>query len=292
MGIEDMICNVLSIDGGGVWGIGVAKYLSNIEMETGKKINDSFAAFSGTSTGAIIAALLNEGYSATEIYRLYDENLTKIFKSQPWYNKLNPYKPKYVNDYLKKMLQQKLKGNMSDFDKPIFIPVSCSKGTTQKVFDLGDNDMPKWKAVLASASAPTYFEPVDGMYMDGGLWANNPADVLQAGLVSSSLNGKYRMVSICSSGDDNKDKNVSKMNLLSWGKYLISDWLTGSGEGSSYRTKKNIGEENFLRIKPKTKNLNIDLDDVNKSNKIVEVWDNEYNLTKDKLKKFIGVYRA
>jgi patatin-like phospholipase/acyl hydrolase len=279
---------VLSIDGGGAWGIGVAKFVMNWELDHGKKFCSQFDAFAGTSTGAIIAALFAEEFSGIEIYELYRNNLKDIFDSQPWYNKLNPYAPTYSNEKLKKLLRKYLIGGMEEFKKPIFIPVSRSNGVQEKVFDLGDIGFPKWKAVLASTAAPTYFDPVDGIYMDGGLWANNPADVLQAGLVDSAMHGNYKMLSFATTGSYSERKSVARMTILGWGKYIISDWVTGSGEGSSYRAMKNIGKENFLRIQPKLKsNENFAMDNVAKASNMESVWDREYQNVKERLNTFM-----
>lgn len=281
---------VLSIDGGGIWGIGVAKYMYNYEIQTGKKFGEQFVAFAGTSTGAIIAALLSEGYSGTEIYDLYKTMATQIFKPQPWYNKLNPYAPKYTNkDYIK-ILKSKLKGNMSDFVKPTFITAASSTGEQEKVFDKGDVDMPKWKAVLASSAAPTFFDPVDGHWMDGGLFANNPADCLQSGLVSSIYNGNYRMLSFGTGGTDT-GKSVKNMNIVSWATYLLGGWLAKAGEASSYRVKKNIGESNFLRIKP-ILIKDYSMDDLAHIPEMEKVWDDAFDETFINVKMFLeGQYK-
>jgi len=278
---------VLSIDGGGVWGIGVAKFIAEYECRTGKKFCDQFHAFAGTSTGAIIAALLAEGRSGIEIYDLYKKESKNIFKKQPWYKKLNPFEPKYDNTSYIKILKRELNGNMGDYSKPVFITASKSIGEQEKVFDRGDETFPKWKAVQCSSAAPTYFDPVDNVYMDGGLWANNPCDCLQAGLVDSEINGNYKMLSFATGGN-NIGKKVGKMNIATWAIYLINNWLAKSGEGASYRVKKNIGSENFLRVKPLVMNdEDYPLDAVDKMQNIEDIWMREFDISFGMVKYFI-----
>lgn len=281
--------NALSIDGGGALGKGVALWIMRYEQVTGRKFGDLFSAFAGTSTGAIIAAMLNEGYSGHDIYKLYDEHLDDIFKKRYFWNPLAC--PTYDNSALKKLLQEKLKGNMCDFKKPIFIPVTKSTGfVKEKVFDLGDKDMPKWKAVLASTSAPTFFYPVDKTYMDGGMWANAPQACLQAGLVGSEMDGKTRILSFATGGDMMDKVLKDNMGLVDWEKYITNSWVTGAGEGSSYMCWKNIGIENFERIFPDY-GKEVKMDDLDSIDLVEGVWEKTFINTFQQTKAFItGTY--
>lgn len=277
--------NVLSVDGGGALGKGVALWMMNYEQVTGKKFGTLFLAFAGTSTGAIIVAMLNDGYSAHDIYELYDKHLHKIFKKRWLWNPLAC--PTYDNTELKELLQDKLKGNMSDFKSPMFIPVTKSTGfVKEKVFDLGDTDMPKWKAVLASTSAPTYFYPVDKTYMDGGIWANAPHACLQAGLVNSEYDKNYRLLSFATGGEM-MDKVLSNgMGVVDWAKYLTGGWITGAGEGASYQTYKNIGIDNFERIFPDY-GKEVKMDDLDAMGFVERVWNDTFKETYGQTKAFL-----
>lgn len=280
--------NVLSIDGGGVWGLGVARFILEYEKCTGQKFADKFEAFSGTSTGAVIAALLCEGFTGEQIYKLYKDNLKHIF-SAPWYYKINPFVPKYDNTYLANLLRDNLHGNISEFTKPIFIPVSCSFGDQEKVFDRGDLNFSKWKAVLCSTSAPSRFYPIDNMYMDGGLFLNNPCAALQAGLVGTELDKNYRMLSLGTGGSTIGRKLDPNMTIIGWGKYLATEWLAKAGESGSYIVKKNIGAHNFMRLKPiLTDATNYSMDNVSKMDDIENIWLDVFNESIERLNTFIG----
>ena len=69
----------ISVEGGGALGIGPLAFMCRMEQDLGKKLSELSVAFSGTSTGAIIAACLAEGMSAHDIFDLYKNNLKKIF---------------------------------------------------------------------------------------------------------------------------------------------------------------------------------------------------------------------
>lgn len=285
MFINEKRYNTLSIDGGGMMGKGVALYCMQYEQLTGKKFGSNFKAFAGTSTGAIVAAMLAEGYSAHEIYELYDKHIEKIFKKRYLWNPLAC--PTYDNTELKELLKDKLYGNMSDFSVPIFITATSSKGfVKEKIFDRGDSLMPKWKAVLASTSAPTFFYPVDRQWMDGGVHANNPSDCLEAGLVGTELEGKFRVLSFATAGEM-MDRDLSpNMGVVDWAKYITGGWVTGAGEASSYRCYKHIGLENFERIFP-AYDREVKMDNLDDLGFVEKVWDKTFTSTFYQTKGFL-----
>jgi predicted patatin/cPLA2 family phospholipase len=62
---------ILSLDGGGAKGVYTLGILKEIEALTGRRICDEFDLIYGTSTGAIIAALLGLGKSVDEVTKNY-----------------------------------------------------------------------------------------------------------------------------------------------------------------------------------------------------------------------------
>jgi patatin-like phospholipase/acyl hydrolase len=62
---------ILSLDGGGAKGVYTLGILREIEALIGRRICDEFDLIYGTSTGAIIAALLGLGKSVEEVTKLY-----------------------------------------------------------------------------------------------------------------------------------------------------------------------------------------------------------------------------
>ena len=141
------------------------------------------------TVGSIIAAGLAQDKSAQELFDLYRTNLKNIFKKYPWYKRVVPKCPTYDHSNLKKILEKNFPGNIGDWSKPIYIPVTYMNGKSEeKVWDLGDKDTKKAFAVLTSCSAPTYFDVVvekGQSFCDGGMWANDPVATLQSGLTRS-----------------------------------------------------------------------------------------------------------
>src|SRR5450631_1255443 len=82
IGVEDR--HVLALDGGGVRGILSLHILAAFEKHFGKPAFEFFDMFAGTSTGAIIAALLAYGrLTAEEILAEYDRMIGRIFDRDP-----------------------------------------------------------------------------------------------------------------------------------------------------------------------------------------------------------------
>lgn len=181
---------ILSIDGGGIRGIYSAHVLRCIEERLQINLFDTFNMIAGTSTGSIIAAGVATGVPAADIVAMYKEHGAEIFRKKRFIlpgKSIHPmfdsvYDAQYLENVLTKVFQDKRLGNIK---KPLLIPstdigdgcVHVLKSGYSKEFTR-DNAVLVKDAVLASCSAPTYFDPCRlNVYLlaDGGLWANNPA---------------------------------------------------------------------------------------------------------------------
>lgn len=72
------LCRLLSLDGGGAKGFYTLGVLKEVEAMIGRPLCERFDLIFGTSTGAIIAALLALGYKVDDIHRLYKEHVPVI----------------------------------------------------------------------------------------------------------------------------------------------------------------------------------------------------------------------
>ncbi|KAL9653872.1 hypothetical protein ABK040_012932 [Willaertia magna] len=95
------VVKVLSLDGGGMRGLVLVEQLIEIERKSGKRIQEMFDIVCGTSTGGIIATMIQNGFSMEEIRDRYMQlgfevfNLNtkyktltkaiKFFKGKSWY---------------------------------------------------------------------------------------------------------------------------------------------------------------------------------------------------------------
>ena len=284
----------ISINGGGALGIGPLAFMERLEQDVGKELGDIAVAFAGTSTGAIIAGGLDEGYSAHDLYKLYRENLPKIFTKYSWYKRLQPSCPTYDNSYLKGLLEKKFSGTVSDWKKPIYIPTTHANGeSVEKVFDLGDTKITKAQAILCSTAAPTYFDGVNigkDFYLDGGLWCNSSIAVLNAGLKRSAYSGQLRILSF-NTGMDTPNTLNKNQSLVGWASYIMDEWVARAGKSNEYEVIADIGKENVALASPKCdKKIKMDKTDDKTLDQIVKIWQDYYDANRDYFVKFVKCY--
>jgi len=258
--------HILSLDGGGIRGALTLGYLQKIEDILKAKSSDPanfrlcqyFDLIGGTSTGSIIASALAIGMSVNEIKELYFELGGKIFgKKYKWWNVFQfgfflraGYDERPLEDEL-----QKVFGNITLGDSCIKtgLCIVAKRADTNSVwplinhpqgkyFDSPDGkskDILLWKAVRASAAAPTYFIPQiidvgggmrEAAFVDGGVsMSNNPA--LQLLMVATLKGFPYQWpwgadkLSIISVGTgmskwEKIPVHVKKNNLLNWAQQI------------------------------------------------------------------------
>lgn len=259
----------VSVDGGGILGIGSARFMSDLGYK-----GEQF--LSGTSTGAIIVALRAIGREWPEILEIFRKEGANIFENPGWLWKLNPQLPKYneanIDAALKRHFGDKKLGS---FGIPTFITASDFTSGKPKVFDSITNaDVPIRYAVRCSTAAPTYFAPVDGRYADGGLWANNPALVGLAGYCSKTGTHplRCRTLSLGTGGDYWKPRKIGKyMNALQWASPVIEYALGGTEEGTTFISRALLGPRRFYRVEPKLTE-GYGLDAVSAMKEYEEIW--------------------
>jgi patatin-like phospholipase/acyl hydrolase len=79
--VPEGICHILSLDGGGAKGFYTLGVLAQIEATLKKPLCEHFNLIFGTSTGAIIAALLSLGYKVADIHTLYKDHVPTVMKN-------------------------------------------------------------------------------------------------------------------------------------------------------------------------------------------------------------------
>jgi predicted acylesterase/phospholipase RssA len=201
---------ILSIDGGGTRGIMAAIWLKNIERDTNRKISDIFTAIGGTSIGGILAlaitlpqpgAIANKARAASTLKDFFIDHAHDIFPSADhdsligqifrWVTsvdiRFNTYNRIPLETLLKEFLgpTTQLKNALSNIGV-----ISVTTSQNPICFNNFSNPTEKgWEVGCATAAAPSYFAAAtigSEQYVDGGLWANNPAALLLAEELSRS----------------------------------------------------------------------------------------------------------
>jgi predicted acylesterase/phospholipase RssA len=168
----------IAIDGGGIRGVIVTTALSILESKLGQPLNELARLYAGTSTGSIISAALAAGLSARRIHELYLELGADIFR-QSWRTFFFPltryrYNPRPLEDALRDQFgDMRMKDLWQDLAlRDVVITafdVLANETCFIKPWKLQYQEWPLVKAVMASSCVPTYFPPVDGRYIDGGV---------------------------------------------------------------------------------------------------------------------------
>ena len=232
---------ILTGDGGGVFGISVARLLEDKDVDT-------FDAYGGTSIDSAIMSWLALGNSPKVILPILKEAFPKIF-SRSCISSFSPFGPTWPNAELTKFAKKNFDVKFSEVKKPMTI-VSLDFANRRPCIycscDPQFADLPLWQLVLDSTAAPTYFNP-QGDKVDGGLFCNNPSLLTTAEMCKHWKASKSRgfeeqnnlgflNVELLSVGTGKYDRppidmtNARYWTALQWAPKIISTMLEGSCE--------------------------------------------------------------
>ncbi len=173
----------LAVDGGGIRGTMVVRALSVLEDRKafgGKTADKVFNLSAGTSTGSIISAGLAAGMSGGTLYGLYRALGPQVFKTTLRSLLWPLFRYRFDPGPLERFLTQ--------YIGPVTMRDIGAMSLVITTFDLvedrtrfiksGKPDYADWQvatAVRASCAVPTYFPPVKGQFVDGGVGSySNP----------------------------------------------------------------------------------------------------------------------
>ena len=295
---------VLALDGGGLRGLYSASVIKSIEAQLGHSITEHFDIITGTSTGGLIALALGLKKTGKEIQRFYLENGEKIFPRKGlfgFYRSLKwIFSSKYSNIVLKETLIKFFKNSnneqplLKESQKRLIIPTYKAGESIPRLLKTPhaerykyDWKLPMWAVGLATSAAPTYFPsfPFDGrIYLDGGLWANNPSLI---GIVEAKdLGADIINIRVLNIGTTFSIKDslyfypfskalrfirVKRSGILSWGKEILPIVM----QANSYATSNMylhqlLDTGNYFVINKQLDDGDSDLDKIDNS-KFVEI---------------------
>lgn len=181
-------CRVLSLDGGGAKGFYTLGVLNEIEaMVAPRRLCEHFDLIFGTSTGAIIAALLALGYTVADVHKLYREHVPTVMKRWTRRRKSKALAVLAAqvfgeNNFNQVKTRVGIVATRWQEERPMIF-----KGDKQQAHGRKDTFVPGFgctiaDAVRASCSAYPYFQKCtirtsagnDIELIDGGYCANNP----------------------------------------------------------------------------------------------------------------------
>lgn len=222
----------LAIDGGGIKGVIVTKALAMLEQELGQPVSSIVQLSAGTSTGSIISAGLGCGLSAKQMYNLYVELGSAIFKTS-WRTALFPLsRYRYESQPLEKALEHaigKIKvGDLWNRARPFDLvlttfDVVANRTRFIKPWKPEYQNWPLTQAILASSSVPTYFPVVAGRYIDGGIGSYANPCYLAAYEAQFCLNWDPAETTLISLGTGRGPHTVEQSQVSKW---YAWEWLT------------------------------------------------------------------
>ena len=314
---------VLAIDGGGIRGVipatilvHIEKILREISRNPEAKISDYFDLVAGTSTGAILTALLltpDPQYSASEMVELYVEHGEAIFTRSAMTKSIDRgalFHPLYQHEALENILEGYL-GNLkiSDLKRPCLIPTyNIETGMATFVSGLrilqNEHHNHLVKDVLrATTAAPTYFAPTKKQkdaFIDGGMFANNPALCAYIEATKFPTQPRAQDIMILSLGTGSINRYypyelAKRWGRLSWIRPALEIYSSAASQTVNHQLEmlymNKDREDNYLRIEPDLKEFSVSpaMDNATASNikALINVGEQVCNKYNEKLRKFL-----
>jgi uncharacterized protein len=267
---------VLSIDGGGIRGIIPALVLETIEQRTGRPISAMFDLIAGTSKGGIIALGLTKpaedgrpAHSAKTIVDLYETWGPRTF-SRSLRQRIRTcngilgekYSCEGFNDMVAEYLgDARLSDALTDvlitaYDTerrcPFFFKSARARSQENCNFLMR-------LAALATAAAPTYFEPLKletetaaeyYSLIDGGVYANNPAMCAYAEVMRDRPEADVLLVSL-GTGELTRPlpyDEVKDWGLVGWARPMLDVVFDGVSNTTDYQLCQLLGARSYYRF--------------------------------------------
>lgn len=299
---------ILSLDGGGIRGVYAATMLARIEaaLTNGDPIANYFDMIAGTSTGGIIAIGLGLKKSAAQIKALYTQSGSRVF---PQFWSRHPHL-KFVRQFFRalhdhRVLEELLydtfqDATLGDSSARLVIPAFLGPETQIAVLKTDhhpdfkkDYLMAAWEAARATSAAPTFFpghgEDDDYVFLDGGVWANNP---IMAAVVDalSAYDVTRQQIELFSIGTGNTPYAISKFAVRGG----FFQWLEII-KGAMYLTTDNaqaqatllLGPEKILRLEPQGEAAAIELDDWRRATDVLmPVAEADFTANRENIERF------
>jgi patatin-like phospholipase/acyl hydrolase len=272
---------ILALDGGGIKGVFTAAFLAEIEHMTGKRVADHFDLIAGTSTGGIIAIGLGLSLPSAEILNFYLKHGPSIFRSvgvhvrtwrwlrwllcgkhdaAPLRNALHEvFGHKKLGDSKTRLVIPAF--NVLDGGVALFKTAHCERFKQDYFRRCVD-------VALATSAAPTYLPAHDigdgRIYLDGGVWANNPTMV---GVVEAMVNIGQRpeQIDVLNIGTTDEpfhvpDKLRSRGGAWGWRKKLAPLFMQAQADGAAKQAAILIGQPPY-RVNAVVQAARFSLDD-------------------------------
>lgn len=247
-----MTFRILSLDGGGIWGIVSSTMLVALEKLIGEPINEYFDLIAGTSTGSIVACGLSNGNSPQQLVNLYAENGANIFPYTSLFSlqrlpvafKYGILGPKYSPQGLEQVLKSQF-GNkkISEITKSKLLIIAYDTLSRQPIFFKNWRSrfmgLPLWEACVCSSAAPTFFPAHYLTRKEGGLVASATIDTISFAEILDVDTYNQMQVSVLSGKGAGQVKNITNFQKTKQKQtaFIDSPWVVIPDHTSTYSLK-------------------------------------------------------
>lgn len=259
---------ILVLGGGGTTGVIPIVFLNNLRNQN---FLNNIDVISGSSVGGVNALSLAYGYSSSEIFSSFKQEIPKIFHRSIW-RTLNIFATKYSDKYIEEFLHKHFRDKTMEYlSKKVVVPTMSWKYDRPKVFTnlQGSEDMSVylWKIARATTAAPTYFPPYgQNVYLDGGIVENIPV-ITTITAIRSKLGIPFDKMDVFAIGsgvkvkmEDRDRDDVKEYTKISWFTRFVIPYITRSNEVATEYWSKNIGLHSLTIFNPV--GLDCHLDDI------------------------------
>jgi patatin-like phospholipase/acyl hydrolase len=280
---------ILSLDGGGIRGIIPAMLLAELERRAGRRTGEMFDLIAGTSTGGIIAIVLTRRdssgqlrWTAQQLVDLYEFEGPTIFDRRGVLHGIVDVK--YEAAALEAILARFCgESTLAQSDPEVLIPAYDVVKRDVHFFDSAAakndpaRDLPARFVARATSAAPTYFEPPlgpralaseDVVFVDGGLFANNPA---MCAFTSAQRGNLGRDVLLASIGTGSQTRPLPFEEIRHWGaaqwaRPILHVVLDGASIAIDQQLASVLGPERYWRFQLELTRARDELDDARPAN--------------------------
>jgi hypothetical protein len=280
---------ILALDGGGIKGTFTAAVLASWEKDTGLHLCEHFDLIAGTSTGGILAIGLGLGLPAERILQFYRDQGPRIFPITRFTRRFahsvrQLFRPKFSQAVLRAAMTEAFRapdGHERLFGESrcrLLIPaydtirgrIFLFKTAHDERFRY-DLDIPAADVALATAAAPTYFQAArirqhqGAGYVDGGVWANNPAlaAVVEAVRFLKIPLDRLDVLSLGTTYAPDSVRDLAGAGLFGWGTRIVRLLMNAQDEAAWKQAMLLVGQEHFLRVDCETRPGDYALDSAN-----------------------------
>lgn len=262
---------ILSLDGGGFRGLFAARCLALWEEQSGRRAADCFDLISGTSTGAILALGLSLGIPARQLVDFYLVDGRAIFPTSRIaraYRACRRWiRPEFPSATLSAALRKRLgeHSRLGDCRTRVIVPAYDLSTRRPYLFKTDhhpdykyDWTRPAWEVAMASTAAPTYFpcyrSSWKSIYVDGGVWANNPSYIghFEATEVLGVPSPNVRILNLGTGVPRQGNGDLSwkeRLGIVGWAAQ-ITDVVLDANALATGGVLDRICGENYVRVTP------------------------------------------